>query len=179
MSDLWKKLNLSDQEDIVVLGAPASFEPALEALEGRVTVRRRLTGKSRFSYLVAFVTKRSEIAELAPGLSDQAVGDAILWLALAYPKSSSKRYSCDFSRDSGWEPIGEAGFEGVRQIAPMKRRLPSGGGGRSPSAWSRDALPGREVIWASVRGDGMRRLVRRSSAYDCESPEDSCTYAGS
>jgi hypothetical protein len=115
VSDLWKKLNLSNQKDIVVLGAPASFDPALEALEGRVTVRRRLTGKSRFSYLVAFVTKRSEIAKLATGLSKQAVGDAILWVA--YPKASSKCYSCDFSRDSGWEPLGEAGFEGVRQIA--------------------------------------------------------------
>lgn len=114
-SDLWKKLNLSDQTDIVVLDAPPSFEPALDVLEGRVAVRRRLTPKSRVCFMVAFATKRAEIVRLAGRLATRAEGDAIVWVA--YPKASSKRYSCDFNRDSGWEPLGEAGFEGVRQVA--------------------------------------------------------------
>jgi hypothetical protein len=34
-----------------------------------------------------------------------------------YPKGTSKRYTCDFNRDSGWEVIRNAGFDSVRQIA--------------------------------------------------------------
>jgi hypothetical protein len=42
-------------------------------------------------------------------------GDAILWMA--YPKGTSKRYECEFNRDNGWDVLGRAGFEGVRQVA--------------------------------------------------------------
>ena len=38
-----------------------------------------------------------------------------MWFA--YPKASSKNYSCEFNRDTGWDALGKAGFEGVRQIA--------------------------------------------------------------
>ena len=38
-----------------------------------------------------------------------------MWLA--YPKGSSKRYTCVFTRDTGWASMGEAGFEPVRMIA--------------------------------------------------------------
>ena len=42
-------------------------------------------------------------------------GDAVLWFA--YPKGTSKRYTCDFNRDTGWQVIRGAGFDSVRQIA--------------------------------------------------------------
>ena len=35
----------------------------------------------------------------------------------AYPKASSKRYQCEFNRDTGWAAVGVAGFESVRQVA--------------------------------------------------------------
>jgi hypothetical protein len=34
-----------------------------------------------------------------------------------YPKGSSKRYRCDFNRDTGWAALGDVGFEGVRLIS--------------------------------------------------------------
>jgi hypothetical protein len=42
-------------------------------------------------------------------------GDAILWMC--YPKGSSKKYSCDFNRDNGWEMMGEYDLESVRMVA--------------------------------------------------------------
>jgi hypothetical protein len=39
----------------------------------------------------------------------------VLWIA--YPKGTSKRYACQFNRDSGWDVIRDAGFESVRQVA--------------------------------------------------------------
>jgi hypothetical protein len=114
LSDLWKKLNLEDQPEIVLLDAPASFEPSVQALAG-VAVHRKLAGRSKVSFLLAFVTARRRLEKLAKSAAKKAEGDAIVWIA--YPKKSSKRYTCDFSRDSGWEPFGEAGFEAVRQVA--------------------------------------------------------------
>jgi hypothetical protein len=48
-------------------------------------------------------------------LIGKAKGDVTLWFA--YPKQSSKRYSCEFNRDDGWQALGEANYEPVRQVA--------------------------------------------------------------
>jgi hypothetical protein len=42
-------------------------------------------------------------------------GDGVVWFV--YPKSTSKRYKCEFNRDNGWLAVGEKGFEGVRMVA--------------------------------------------------------------
>ena len=36
---------------------------------------------------------------------------------MAYPKGSSKNYTCDFNRDTGWQVLGNLGWEGVRMVA--------------------------------------------------------------
>ncbi len=41
--------------------------------------------------------------------------DGILWFA--YPKKSSKEYETNLSRDDGWQPLDDLGYEGVRQVA--------------------------------------------------------------
>lgn len=41
--------------------------------------------------------------------------DEVVWLA--YPKLSSKKYTCEFNRDTGWQALGDIGFEGVRMVA--------------------------------------------------------------
>jgi hypothetical protein len=38
-----------------------------------------------------------------------------LWFA--YPKGTSKKCTCDFNRDDGWDAVRESGFDSVRQIA--------------------------------------------------------------
>jgi hypothetical protein len=48
-------------------------------------------------------------------LAAAAQGDALLWFA--YPKGTSKRYQCEFNRDTGWGVIRGAGFESVRMVA--------------------------------------------------------------
>lgn len=37
--------------------------------------------------------------------------------AYIYPKGSSKRYKCNFNRDTGWAALGNLGLEGVRMVA--------------------------------------------------------------
>jgi hypothetical protein len=114
MSRTFAKLNLKDQSDILIVNAPASFEPEIASLRG-VTVRRALSDAKQVAFSLAFVTKQKEVDNLARVIGKKASGDAIVWLA--YPKGSSKKYTCEFNRDTGWASMGEAGFEPVRMVA--------------------------------------------------------------
>lgn len=114
MSEIFKKLNLKEQAEILVLNAPQSFEPELGKLEN-VKVFRSLVEAGPVAFSLAFVTRPAEIETAAGWLPEKAPGDAVVWFA--YPKGSSKKYKCEFNRDTGWESLGKAGFEPVRQVA--------------------------------------------------------------
>jgi hypothetical protein len=113
MTPLFQKLNLGDRRDILVIDAPDSFGPELAALDG-VTVRRDAAKVKAISFVIAFVKTLAEVERVATFLP-KAVGDAVVWFA--YPKGSSKRYRCEFNRDTGWDAVGAAGFETVRMVA--------------------------------------------------------------
>lgn len=112
MTPLFTKLNLGGTTVIHVLNAPASFQPELDALTG-VAVHHEVVGPVHFA--LAFVMTLDEVEAATAQLTKAATGDAILWMV--YPKASSKRYRCEFNRDTGWARLGEAGYEPVRQVA--------------------------------------------------------------
>jgi hypothetical protein len=114
MATVFEKLNLKDQQEIVVLNAPSSFEPELAKLPVK-TIHHTLASVPETAFLLAFVTKKSEVDSLAPQVAKRAKGDAIVWFA--YPKGTSKKYKCDFNRDTGWVLFKRAGFDTVRSIA--------------------------------------------------------------
>ena len=107
------KLNLKDQIEIVVLNAPASFEPELKSLKG-VTIRRDAKGGD-IDFSLAFVMTQKEVDTVGPQVAKKAKGDAVVWFA--YPKGSSKKYKSEINRDEGWRVMGKAGFEPVRMVA--------------------------------------------------------------
>ena len=107
------KLNLKDQDEIVVLNAPASFEPELKTLKG-VTVRRDAKGGD-IDFSLAFVMTQKEVDTLGPQVAKKAKGDAVVWFA--YPKGSSKKYKSEINRDERLGVMGKAGFEPVRMVA--------------------------------------------------------------
>jgi len=114
MTTIFRKLNLKDQKEILVLNAPESFNSELAALAG-VDVMCNAREIKNIYFALVFVTIKKEVEEAAKALGKKMEGDAILWVA--YPKSTSKKYTCDFNRDSGWNVLGKAGFERVRQVA--------------------------------------------------------------
>lgn len=114
MTPLFHKLNLGAHREIVVLDAPASFEPELAALED-VAIRRSVGKSAQVEFAIAFVRTLAEVAAAAKALLPKAIDDAVIWLA--YPKGTSRRYRCEFNRDNGWTAFEEAGFETVRQVA--------------------------------------------------------------
>lgn len=114
---LFKKLNVGTHTVVHVLDAPASFEPELALLgetEG-ITIRRTLAAKDEVTFALAFATRRVDVEAVSAKLCKAAVGDAVLWMV--YPKGSSKKYSCDFNRDTGWDVLRAAGFDTVRMVA--------------------------------------------------------------
>jgi hypothetical protein len=114
MSLVFAKMNLKDQSEIVVLNAPESFERELARLQG-VKILRALKGASPVTFALAFVTRQADVDALAPQLAKATEGDAIVWFA--YPKGTSKKYTCEINRDTGWNALGAAGFETVRMVA--------------------------------------------------------------
>jgi hypothetical protein len=114
MPPIFAKLNLRDQPEILVVNSPDSFEKALSALRG-IKVHRRLAAAGALQFALVFVTQRGELDRLAKALTSRASGDVVLWFA--YPKGTSKKYSCDFNRDDGWDLLRQSGFDSVRQVA--------------------------------------------------------------
>jgi hypothetical protein len=114
MAGIFEKLNLKDRQEILVLHAPESFEPKLARLPV-LTIHRHLESIPEIGFSLAFVTRQSEVDALAGPIAARAKGDAIVWFA--YPKGTSKKFKCDFNRDTGWDALKAAGFDTVRAVA--------------------------------------------------------------
>jgi hypothetical protein len=114
MATIFEKLNLKNHGEILVLHAPESFEQELSRLPV-MTIHRHIESVPDIHFSLAFVTRQSEVDALAPQIAARAKGDAVIWFA--YPKGTSKKYKCDFNRDTGWNALKAAGFDTVRAIA--------------------------------------------------------------
>ena len=114
MPTVFEKLNLKLHREIVVINAPASFEPELAALTGVVVLRDVKKAKA-VHFAIAFATKQADVDALSKALAAKAEGDALIWFA--YPKGASKKYQCEFNRDTGWDVLRSLGFNTVRAVA--------------------------------------------------------------
>jgi hypothetical protein len=114
MTPLFKKLNLSTQTSIAVLNAPASFDTETAQLKN-IEIVTKLAKSAKHDFVIAFAITLKELDSYSKAIASSTEGDTIVWLA--YPKKSSKKYKCEFNRDSGWTELASAGFEPVRQVA--------------------------------------------------------------
>ena len=114
MPSVFAKLNLKDQREIVLVNVPKSFEPEITALPGTV-IQRHPEKVKAVHFSLAFVSTQAELDRLSNLLAKKAAGDALLWFA--YPKGTSRRYECEFNRDTGWQVLYRAGFRKVRIVA--------------------------------------------------------------
>ena len=116
MNPIFKKMNFKDQNSILVLFAPESFHSEMADMEAYCEVQTELKTDQQYDYILTFATSVKQLAETMASLKDKfAADDPQLWVA--YPKKSSKKYKSDINRDTGWGPVGEQGFEPVKQIA--------------------------------------------------------------
>jgi len=115
MNAIFQKLNFKGQAAVYVLAAPDSFGVALDEMRTVTEVKTSLGRARGVAFALCFATKQSEVDRFADQVAKATSGDAVVWVA--YPKGSSKKYKCEFNRDTGWDGMGANGFEPVRQVA--------------------------------------------------------------
>lgn len=117
MSPIFTKMNLKEQKRLLIVNAPASFQPVIDELvaEADMEIFRDIKSCKPCEFALAFVSKQDELDKISAALLTKIEGDALLWFA--YPKGTSKKYKCEFNRDTGWDVIKGAGFDTVRMVA--------------------------------------------------------------
>ena len=115
MNPIFKKLNYKDQKQLHIVNAPSGFIPAVEKMRNIAAIKNTLTSDKEVEFFLGFVTKQKEVDDLTRKVVELLKEDGLFWFA--YPKGTSKKYSCEFSRDTGWNELGKHGFEGVRMVA--------------------------------------------------------------
>lgn len=115
MTPVFKKLNFKTHKHIVCLNSPASFQKELKAMSEDAEIFESLSSLKSIEFAIVFATTQVQIDKAATQLNKKLMSDAVLWFC--YPKGTSKKYTCEFNRDTGWAFLGELGYEGVRQVA--------------------------------------------------------------
>lgn len=115
MTPLFKKLKTKNQLNILSVNSPLSFESELDGMSSIAKIYKDESQLKEIDFAIIFVTSRSEINDFTGRIIPKLKGDAVLWFC--YPKGTSKKYSCDFNRDTGWDEPGKHNLEGVRQVA--------------------------------------------------------------
>ena len=115
MDQLLKKLNYKDQSPVLLLNLPPELADFEKYVQTVTEVVHSLDEVEKPQFALFFVTQLQEIEHIAQALQSRLDGDTILWFV--YPKGTSKRYKCNFNRDTGWASLGSLGLEGVRMVA--------------------------------------------------------------
>ncbi len=115
MTPLFKKLNFKDHKSILVLNSPASLQDELAEMTKKTTIFHVIDDAKEIVFALVFVTTQTAIEQAINYLYKKLKGDAILWMC--YPKGTSKKFKCDFNRDTGWASLGKLNLEPVRMVA--------------------------------------------------------------
>jgi hypothetical protein len=115
MTPLFKKLNFKNQDKIFAVNSPDSFGNELNAMKHLATISTAFALDSKVEFVICFVKTQVEVDNFIKEINALLVGDVVLWLC--YPKMSSKKYACEFNRDTGWYELGKHNFEPVRAVA--------------------------------------------------------------
>jgi len=114
MKKLLEKLTYKGQKRIVVINADENFYINLnEALDG-VQIDTAIDPRYPYEFILIFVRKASEVRLYTPCALHNLVADGKLWFC--YPKKTSMKYKSDIDRDHGWEPLSNAGLQGIRLV---------------------------------------------------------------
>ncbi len=115
MTELFKKLNFKQHQSVLALNSPPSFKSELAKMKEHTSILTNETEMEHTDFIIAFPTTLEEIEKFGSIANNKGTGDFIFWLC--YPKGTSKEYKCNFNRDTGFNVLGDFGFEGVRQVA--------------------------------------------------------------
>lgn len=108
-----KKLNLGAHRRAVVIGAPEAVVADLATVEGLALLTE--VPADGVGFALVFIDGRAALDRWSAALAAAARGDAVLWFA--YRKRVGRGPQPEVHRDAGWDAVGAAGWEPVRQVA--------------------------------------------------------------
>jgi len=115
MDTLFTKLNYKQGFSVYALNPPEIFRNLLTSFPVENEVLYEIRKDLPINFVIIFVTQRTELENLTQRVAPKLEGDAIFWLA--YPKGTSKKYTCDFNRDTSWGLMAPFNMMPVRQIS--------------------------------------------------------------
>lgn len=115
MTPLFKKLNYKPGTTVLCLNAPESFDHELNEMCKHGPVVTNDQEVNEIDFAIIFTTTLAEVRTYSQLVYPKLRGDAVLWFC--YPKGTSKRYTCEFNRDTGWESLGALNLETVRSVS--------------------------------------------------------------
>jgi hypothetical protein len=115
MDSIFKKLNYKDQPVVLIVNSPESFIPNMRSMDAFTDIKENMNEVAEVPFVLVFATKKVQVDKAVAEIAPKLEGDAVFWVA--YPKGSSKKYTCDFNRDTGWDMMGKYGLDAVRQVA--------------------------------------------------------------
>ena len=109
---LFEKLELADQKNLLIQGLPSSIEKQFCKLSFSKNVTPLLRNR-KIDFALVFAVNESQLngilRDVMPALKDQSK----LWIA--YPKATSKIVT-DLNRECSWDKLTDAGYEGVNDV---------------------------------------------------------------
>jgi hypothetical protein len=115
MTEIFRKLNFKAHTPILIVGAPASFAAEIAGMKGETEMHTAPRKGTSYTFALAFGEKRADLEKAGAAVTKVLEGDAVCWFA--YPKGTSKKFTCDVNRDDMWELLSPFGIRPVRQIA--------------------------------------------------------------
>ena len=108
MTELANKLQIRAGNSVSLVDAPAGFALDLPAWA------RRVEDRGEIDVVLAFVTAQKDLPTVAGQALRRGRAGGVLWMC--YPKKTGAIAS-DVNRDIAWQPLADAGYRPVTQIA--------------------------------------------------------------
>lgn len=114
MDAVFKKLNYKGQQIVYSINHPKFFEVNLNSLI-EADIKIEASKAKEIEFVIVFVLTQAEVNKYVKQIAPKLKDNAVFWMC--YPKGTSKKYKCDFNRDTGWQIMGDYDLEGVRMVA--------------------------------------------------------------
>jgi len=112
-NNLFEKLDLSEDKNLLIQGLPSSIEKQFAKLSYAKNVTPLLRAR-KIDFALVFAVNRNQLNNILKDVFPALHCNSKLWIA--YPKVTSKIAS-DLNRHSNWENLSDSDYETVDQVA--------------------------------------------------------------
>ncbi|WP_461532974.1 hypothetical protein [Sinomicrobium sp.] len=102
MKNLFKKLQLEDQKEILILNEPEGFSEQLAELTD-IEIYESLVKLNKVEFALVFVTSIREFEQQMLTLGPKLKDGVVLWIA--HPRTISSRFNTDITDAYDWPPL--------------------------------------------------------------------------